>query len=252
MAPFSRQLTASVAQLLATMPGAATTVLVYKHMGLHLEQFSVGTNSILQCLEAAGSDGFAALLVEVVETEGALRSAVTPRYVFDQRFKDFSRWLAHDGWAVEDGQIKSVGPAVEETTGLRDELLEGLAASPLDTDRAVTKCLNDSATSFMMEPPDYNDSATKVRIALETYARRLAQHVSSAGNGAYEQDTWGKALAYLRAEAVITQNEEAALAAVYTITGPGAHVPQGLDAEQWARLVRTLCIGGIYLLAHVT
>jgi hypothetical protein len=61
-------------------------------------------------------------------------------------------------------------PPWEEATGIRDRLLEELAASGLDADRALDRALNEAAEAFRSEPPDFNESTTKVRIALETAA----------------------------------------------------------------------------------
>jgi hypothetical protein len=39
------------------------------------------------------------------------------------------RWLFYDGLSVNDGRLVALAPAVEEATGIRDRLLEELAAS---------------------------------------------------------------------------------------------------------------------------
>jgi hypothetical protein len=80
------------------------------------------------------------------------------------------RWLFHDGLSVNDGRLVALAPAVEEATGIRDRLLEELAASGLDADRALDRALNEAAEAFRSQPPDFNESTTKVRIALETAA----------------------------------------------------------------------------------
>ena len=82
------------------------------------------------------------------------------------------RWLFHDGLSVNDGRLVALAPAVEEATGIRDRLLEELAASGLDADRALDRALNEAAEAFRSQPPDFNESTTKVRIALETIARQ--------------------------------------------------------------------------------
>jgi len=80
------------------------------------------------------------------------------------------RWLFHDGLSVNVGRLVALAPAVEEATGIRDRLLEELAASGLDADRALDRALNEAAEAFRSQPPDFNESTTKVRIALETAA----------------------------------------------------------------------------------
>jgi hypothetical protein len=89
------------------------------------------------------------------------------------------RWLFHDGLSVNDGRLVALAPAVEEATGIRDRLLEELAASGLDADRALDRALNEAAEAFRSQPPDFNESTTKVRIALETIARRAAPTIAA-------------------------------------------------------------------------
>ena len=84
------------------------------------------------------------------------------------------RWLFHDGLSVNDGRLVALAPAVEEATGIRDRLLEELAASGLDADRALDRALDEAAEAFRSQLPDFNESTTKMRIALETIARRAA------------------------------------------------------------------------------
>ena len=100
----------------------------------------------------------------------------------------------------------------------------------------------------MQEPPDYNDSTTKVRIALETTARRAATQRAAAGGAPYPADTWGNALAYLRNAGVLEVDEEQMLARVYTFISPGAHIPAGVTDEEWARLARTFALSSCYFL----
>ena len=44
--------------------------------------------------------------------------------------------------------------------------------------------------------------------------------------GGYPDDSWGKALQFLRAAGIIEPQEEEILARVYTFISPGAHVPK--------------------------
>ena len=45
----------------------------------------------------------------------------------------------HDSWSVDDGRLVALGAAVEEATGVRDLLLDELAASGLDADHALER-----------------------------------------------------------------------------------------------------------------
>ncbi len=64
----------------------------------------------------------------------------------------------------------------------------------------------------------------------------------------YSEYTWGKALHLLRTTGVIEPQEEEILSRVYTFISPGAHVPKGITAEEWARLARTFGLSSAYFL----
>jgi hypothetical protein len=87
-----------------------------------------------------------------------------------------------------------------------------------------------------------------VRIAFETVARRAAAVIEARKSGNYPDYPWGKALQLLRADGVIEPQEEEILARVYTFISPGAHVPRGVTAEEWARLARTFGLSSAYFL----
>ncbi len=52
----------------------------------------------------------------------------------------------------------ALATAVEETTGVRDDVFEELTASELDADHALERALNQAAEAFRSEPPDFNES----------------------------------------------------------------------------------------------
>ena len=81
------------------------------------------------------------------------------------------RWLFHDGLSVNDGRLVALAPAVEEATGIRDRLLEELAASGLDADRALDRALNEAAEAFRSQPPD--SMSRQRRCASRSKRRRL-------------------------------------------------------------------------------
>ena len=147
------------------------------------------------------------------------------------------RWLFHDGLSVNDGRRVARVPTVEAATGIRDRLLEELAASGLDADRALDRALNEAAEAFRSQPPDFNESTTKVRIALETIARRAAPTIAAHRVIPAPGETWGAALGFLRMTAqLMTVQEVRAVSAVYTLISPGAHRPVGLTDEEWPAL----------------
>jgi len=245
---FSRQTIASVAQLLGSLSRDPARILIYKHLGVYWNEFTADKDEFLRVLKTAQSDSVNSLVSEIIREKGAVRADAPTKHVFDGRWREIERWLLHDGWVIEDGQLVRLTPGAEEATGIRDKLLEELGSSDLDNDGAIRKCIEDSAKSFMKEPPDYNDSTTKVRIALETIARRAATKLAAAKSVAYPEDKWGKALECLKIAGVLEPNEEEIMARVYTFISPGAHVPAGITDEEWARLARTFGLSSSYFI----
>jgi hypothetical protein len=99
-----------------------------------------------------------------------IRHSSPTRHVCDTGIGDREMALPRMACRVNDGRLVALAPAVEEATGIRDRLLEELAASGLDADRALDRALNEAAEAFRSQPPDFNESTTNVRIALETAA----------------------------------------------------------------------------------
>lgn len=244
----SRQVLASIAQLIASLSHDGRYILIYKHFGVNISSYGSSQKSLLEFFGSQDWDAIMSLLKELVTRRSAIRVQASPRHVFDDWWEDLRKWLLYDGWTVEENELVRIAPAAEEATGTREKLLEDLAVSGLDTDKAIAGFVKDAAASFTAEPPDFNDSVTKVRLAFETLARRAAKAVSDLGPGDYTADSWGRALLYLRQHNVIEQAEEEVLARIYTFISPSAHVPKGMSDEEWARLARTFGLGGTYFL----
>ena len=245
---FGRETVGSIVQVLSSIERDFVDVLFHKHLGGGSSEFGVGLTGFLNALEYADEDVLAALVAELVRETSAIRAYAPTKYVFDGAWREFERWLLHDGWAIENGELVRLSPEAEEITGVRDSLIEELQASGLDSDGAIRKCLEDAASAFVADPPDFNDSTTKVRIALETMARRAASKLAQSGKGSYPNDSWGKALEFLRDVGVLDPGEEQIIARVYTFVSPGAHVPAGVTEEEWARLARTFVLASCYFL----
>jgi hypothetical protein len=244
----SRQSLASVAELLGTISSDSAELLLYKHLGLRLSEVGHGAMGRLAALESSSPEQVGELVSELAREASTIRVGASPKYAFDGRFREVERWLLHDGWKVEYNQLVRVGPAAEEATGVRDALLALLGSSGIDTDEGIRGGIRKAAEAFVKEPPDYNASVTHVRIALETTARRCAQARASSGGAPYPDDSWGKALQYLKIAGVLSQSEEELLARTYTFISPGAHVPIGMTDEEWARLARTFALSTCFFL----
>ncbi len=237
-----------MAQLLAALSHDGRYTLIYKHFGVNISSYGSGQKAFLDLFAGQDWDAIMSLLKELASRSSAIRVQAFPRHVFDDWWEDLRKWLLYDGWTVEDNELVRIAPAAEEATGTREKLLEDLAVSGLDADNAIAGFVEDAAVSFTAKAPDFNDSVTKVRLALETLARRAARAISDRGPGDYTDDSWGRALLYLRQHEVIEQGEEEVIARIYTFISPSAHVPKGMSDEEWARLARTFGLGGTYFL----
>ena len=247
--PFGRQVCAATAQSLNALSPDAAGTLFYKHLGD--QHVNHGMMAYVATLAGGTDEAVGALIAELVAQKNQLRHNAPTRFVFDSRVVDLERWLFHDGWTITDGRMVALGAAVEEATGLRDSLLEELAASGIDADGALLRGLNEAAAAFRSQPLDFNESTTKVRIALETVARRTAPAIAARRNVAPPADTWGATVAFLRLTAqLLTVQEEQALSAMYTLISPGAHRPTGLTDEEWARLARTFALSATFFLVR--
>ena len=244
MVIFSHQTKGVIAQVLSIVSSVAAETFLYKHLGVS----QVPSVLILPTLDSAPSDALKAMLTEVLANNAMLRSTAPTKHVFDSGVKELERWVLHDGWIVEGGALVRITPVAEEASGIRDKFLQDIQTSGLDEDSAIKTAVENSSKSFVAEPPDFNDSTTKVRIALETVARRAAKNIAKKSGGAYPDDSWGKALQFLRSTGVIECEEEEILSRVYTFISPGAHVPKGVTEEEWARLARTFGLSSAYFL----
>jgi hypothetical protein len=206
---------------------------------MRLSDVGYGAMGRLEALEAAAPEQVGELVSELARESSAIRVGASPKYAFDGRFREVERWLLHDGWKVENNQIVRIGPGAEEATGVRDALLTSLDSSGVDSDEGIRSSIRKAAEAFVKDPPDYNGSVTNVRVALETTVRRCAQVRASSGGAPYPDDSWGKALQYLKTAGVLSQSEEELFARTYTFISPGAHIPTGMSDEEWARLART-------------
>lgn len=243
---FGRQVYAASAQALGALSNDAAQTLLYKHLGIG--NLDPGMMGFIAVMNGSADEAVGALIAELVTQQNQLRHSAPTRHVFDTRVRDLQRWLFHDGLSTNDeGRLVALAAAVEEATGVRDDVFEELTASGLDADHALERALNEAAEAFRSEPPDFNESTTKVRIALETVARRVAPAIAARRGLPPPQDTWGATLTFLRMNAqLLTLQEEQALAAMYTLISPGAHRPTGLTDEEWARLARTFALSATY------
>jgi len=242
----TNQTRTTLVQLLNALSPDAVHLLLVKH--LDLEIWPITTHHLLDAVSDASPEGLAGLLVELLGGKTAIRKDAPTKYVFDGRLSDLTGRLLADGYEVFKDALVRLMPAAEPAAQISDYLETALVDSGLDLDGKIQRLLQDSHRSMSATPPDLNDATTKARIALETIARRSATSIANARGIQPPEDRWGSALLFLGEQAVIARAEEDALAKVYTLISPGAHVLKGLTEEQWALLAKTFAISGTYFL----
>ena len=244
----TNQTAAGLVQLFRALSQDAVQLLLIKHLDTNPEPYTVG--NLLDIVTSAQPDAMAGLLVELVGGSTVVRADAPTKYVFDGRLADLRGRLRADGFEVVEDALVRLLPTAEPLARINDHLEATLADSDLDDDAGVRRLLQESYASISAAAPDFNDATTKARIALETVARRSAARVATAREKAAPVDSWGAALAFLYTEEIVTKPEEDALAKVYKLISPGAHVPRGLTDEQWALLARSFAVSGAYFLLH--
>jgi hypothetical protein len=241
----SRQALVAIAQVLESIQWQGREMLLFKHLGQSVEG-NRSLEDLFREVRDSPEPAVHGLVVELVENADSVSKRATTRYVYHESLRDLVRWLKHDGLAVSNGRLSEIAPAADETTELREYMLDSLSASGVDSDGAIARCLKQSSASFNADPANFNDAATQVRIALETLVRRAASTLAARRSVQYPDDSWGKALELLRRLDLLNTNEEKALASIYTLLSPGAHLPTGISDEQWARLARTWGLSAMY------
>lgn len=196
-----------------------------------------------QVLDPANDEQLLALLGEVGRTSGDLRNRITPRYRFDERFRDLRRCLELDGFVLRDEGVERIEPVVEGEEAVEDTLSAELKASDLTDQERILNSLRRSEEAYRTDPFDYNACLTHARVALQSLARAIAERRRHTHPSNFDPESWGEVLAYLRSTDLITTQEERGLAGVFTFLSPGAHRLIGIGEREMARLGRSLAIG---------
>lgn len=195
-----------------------------------------------------GDDQLHCLLGEILRTQGDMRSRVSPRYRYDERWTDLVACLELDGYRVEGQSLRTVDPTIEQAAPLEDDLTAEIKRSLLPEAPGIVQVLEKSANAYRQTPPDYNACLTDARVALQTLARDIARQRQAKHPGSFGESKWGEVLSYLRTSGFVTKKEEETLAGVFTFVSDGAHVPVGLTQQEMVRLGRSFVVGMCYFL----
>ena len=91
---------------------------------MHCDYFEPGLRGFLEVLKSADNDSVKSLVGEILREKDAVRADAPTKHVFDGRWREIERWLLHDEWAIENGQLVRLTPEAEEATDVRDKLIE--------------------------------------------------------------------------------------------------------------------------------
>ena len=183
------------------------------------------------------------LIKEIVSTQKDLRSRISPKYKFEERWEDFTKCLFLDGYKItENNTIISIEPEVTGIVAMEDELTNEIKKSSLSKKDAIVKLIIESEEAFKNASPDYNGCLSKARISLETMVKDIAN------NNDCSVKCWGRSLNILKENTFITNDEEQAISSTYTFVSDGSHIPLGFTEEEYARYGRNLIMTVCYFI----
>jgi hypothetical protein len=246
---FSARTRLSLCQFLLLQDGWWLSLLLEKHgIMLGTGGSSIELGGFKRSIEGASQDLILALASEILRTRGDLRTRVSPRYTFDERWDDLQLCFRLDGYVVREATLIPIDPTIEAVVSADDDLTEELRQSGLTETNEIIRVMECSAEAFRRNPPDYNACLANARVALQTLATAIARVRNHTQGGNFDETKWGSALAYLRLSDLITLEEEAGLAGVFKFVSPGAHRPVGIDEQEAARIGRSLAASMCYFL----
>jgi hypothetical protein len=241
----------SLAQFLSLQAPTISIVLLSKygvpHLNLRHDQLLM---DLLQFTRQLNDQTVLLVLREIIATSGNFRTAVNPKYVYDERLHDLTQCLLLDGYLVKEKRLLSADPSITDGSPMEDDLIVALRMSGASRSEEIIAKINDSSGAFRATPPDYNAALVNARIALETLASDVAADVSAslAVPANYNPAKWGEVIAFLRGAGEISLEEERGLAGVFGFLSSGAHRPVGIPENQMTRLARSFALNMCWFL----
>lgn len=225
----------SLSQLLDKFDYPQINILFEKH------SLSCDCCNITNIKDVLTTENIISLIQEIVLTKRELRSRISPKYVFEERWHDFEKCLLLDGYRINtNNTISSIEPSVDGIIAMEDDLIVEINQSSLSKKDEIIKLIKESEESFKNASPDYNGCLSKSRIAIETIVRNKVEDEMGTN------ENWGRSLSILKANGFITQNEENALSSIYTLVSDGSHKPLGFTDEEYSRYGRNLIMTTCY------
>ncbi|MGD2116843.1 MAG: hypothetical protein PVG66_00655 [Chromatiales bacterium] len=206
---------------------------------------------ILNCIRGENEDLLLQVLGEIARTTGSLRSKISPKYIYDERFDDLVRCLQLDGYLLANKTLVQLDPSIGDGESIEDDLIRELKGSGLAKSDEIIRKINESSNLFRSVPQNFNACLNDIRVALETLAAAIAETRVTVNRTQCVPTKWGEVINFLRSDGLITVEEERGLAGVYGFISPGSHRPLGITEEQMARLGRSLALGMCWFLVKL-
>ena len=153
------------------------------------------------------------LVQELARTYRSMRTDVSPRYRFDERWKDFLLCLQLDGctrdqdeYGREVDRFIPIEPIIDGATPVEDDLTKELRRSNLANVDEVLQVIDNSESAF--RDGDFNSCLNNARVALERLAKLIAQARLSKQTEKRNSERWGKVIEHLRISGFITKEQE--------------------------------------------
>ncbi len=248
----------SLAQCLAVFRRQELALLLPKH-GIASQDLEYGLTPeylpdlLKDTLVESEPEQLGGLLEEIARTRGAIRATLSPKYPFDERWRDLQLCLELDGYVIERNdygteldRFVAVEPVIVGAAPERDDLTLELDRSRLSDATDIRRLVEDSAAAFRRE--DFNACLAESRVALETLARSIAIARQKLRPGAFDPAKWGQVITYLRTSVFLDASEEHGLTGVYSLISRGSHMPLGFTDREFARFGRSLALSACYFL----
>ena len=91
------------------------------------------------------SSSLDSLISELISTKQDLRSRISPKYKFDERWNDFEKCLFLDGYKIENNILISIDPNIDGVITLEDDFTIEINSSTFSKKEDVKRLINESA-----------------------------------------------------------------------------------------------------------
>jgi hypothetical protein len=246
----------SLSQFVAVQNQETVLVMLQKCgiVGVQISEGPTTVKEVLIWLRAVSPSQVEELVGEICHSTRMLRAAVSPKYIYDERWTDLGRCLLLDGYHVTGDystgySVVTVDPTIAASAPLDDDLSNELNRSDLAERDEIIRLMKNSAEDFRRQPQDFNGSLTSARVSLETLAKNIASIHQTTTPMSGDPTKFGAIVAYLRHQiGFLDEKEEKGITGVYSFVSPGAHVPVGFTEEEMVRLGRSMIAAMCYFL----